>query len=98
MQFQMHRVRKFAPCANLMSLIKVIVGKRTNLKNKLCAGLEVVANDPTHLINPYPRFGGSVLSAKPRPKEPQTGFFYFGGESGITYKIFLLILFALFNL
>ena len=44
-QFQMHRVRKFAPCANLMSLIKVIVGKRTNLKNKLCAGLEAHAND-----------------------------------------------------
>ena len=32
-------------CANLMSLTKVIVGKRTNLKNKLCAGLEAHAND-----------------------------------------------------
>ena len=31
--------------ANLMSLTKVIVGKRTNLKNKLCAGLEAHAND-----------------------------------------------------
>ena len=27
-----------------MSLTKVIVGKRTNLKNKLCAGLEAHAN------------------------------------------------------
>ena len=66
-------------------------------KIKVCAGLEVVANDPTHLINPSSRFGGSVLSAKPRPKEPERLFFC-GGESGITHKIFLLILFALFNL
>ena len=97
MHYSMHRVRKFAQSANLMSLTKVIVRKKTNLKNKLCAGLEVVANDPTHLINPSSRFGGSVLSAKPRPKEPERLFFC-GGESGITHKIFLLILFALFNL
>ena len=36
---------KCTGCANLMSLTKVIVGKRTNLKNKLCAGLEAHAND-----------------------------------------------------
>ena len=35
----------------------MIVGKRTNLKNKLCAGLEAHANDPT-------------LSAKRYPTEP----------------------------
>ena len=53
-------------------------------KIKVCAGIEVVANDPTHLINPSSRFGGSVLSAKPRPKEPERLFFC-GGESGITH-------------
>ena len=107
--------------ANLMSRTKAIVWKEVNIKNKVRAGLEVVANDPTlsakpriraHLAsflydsdcghlrfgklpcphirknaicNPSSRFGGSVLSAKPRPKEPQTGSFFCGGESGITY-------------
>ena len=84
-------------CANLMSRTKAIVWKEVNIKNKVRAGIEVVANDPTHLINPSSRFGGSVLSAKPRPKEPERLFFC-GGESGITHKFFLLILFALFNL
>ena len=88
MHFQMHRVRKFAPCANLMSRTKAIVWKEAKIKNKVCAGIEVVANDPTHLINPSSRFGGSVLSAKPRPKEPERLFFC-GGESGIKYEIFL---------
>ena len=41
----MHRVRKFAQSANLMSLTKVIVGKEVNIKNKVCTGKEVVAND-----------------------------------------------------
>ena len=50
-------------------------GEKTKLKNKVSAGLEVVANDPTHLINPSSRFGGSVLSAKPRPKAPSGSFF-----------------------
>ena len=61
--------------ANLMSRTKAIVWKEVNIKNKVRAGLEVVANDPTHLINPSSRFGGSVLSAKPRPKEPERLFF-----------------------
>ena len=34
------------------------------------------------ICNPSSRFGGSVLSAKPRPKEPERLFFC-GGESGI---------------
>ena len=111
-------------CANLMSRTKAIVGKEAKIKNKVCAGLEVVANDLTlsakpriraHLApflydsdfghlrfgklpcphirknaicNPSSRFGGSVLSAKPRPKEPERLFFC-GGESGIKYEIFL---------
>ena len=44
---------------------------------KVCAGIEVVANDPTHLINPSPRFGGSVLSAKPTTKRAPNGLLLF---------------------
>ena len=60
---QLKMVRKFAPCANLMSLTKVIVGKRTNLKNKLCAGLEAHANDTLSppLVNNTNSENGFVL-------------------------------------
>ena len=63
--------------ANLMSRTKAIVGKEAKIKNKVCAGIEVVANDPTHLINPSSRFGGSVLSAKPTTKIAPNGLLLF---------------------
>ena len=34
------------------------------------------------ICNPSSRFGGSVLSAKPRPKEPQTGSFFVAERVG----------------
>ena len=40
MHFQMHRVRKFAQSANLMSRTKAVVGKEANINNKVCAGRE----------------------------------------------------------
>ena len=65
-----------------MSRTKAIVGKEAKIKNKVCAGLEVVANDPTHLINPSSRFGGSVLSAKPTTKGARAALFLWRREVG----------------
>ena len=65
-----------------MSRTKAIVGKEAKIKNKVCAGLEVVANDPTHLINPSSRFGGSVLSAKPTTKRAARAPFFVAERVG----------------
>ena len=72
---QLKRVRKFAQSANLMSRTKAVVGKEANINNKVCTGLEVVANDPTHLINPSSRFEGQLFyPLNPKQKEPERLF------------------------
>ena len=74
MHFQMHRVRKFAQRVRKPDEPHKSNSVENLNKNKVCAGLEVVAND--------------TLSP-PKRKEPQMGFFCFDGESGIKYEIFL---------
>ena len=64
-------------------------GKKTKLKNKVSAGLEVIANDPTHIINPSSRFGGSVLSAKPTTKGARAALFLWRREWDHTQNFFV---------
>ena len=58
--------------ANLMSRTKAIVGKEVNIKNKVRAGLEVVAND----------------TLSPPQKRSPSGSFFVAERVGLNMKYF----------